>query len=482
MANELKDTAQEVEMSAAEGALLDGINKIADTVHSELRKHGKRLDEVKDSTDKKIDELESKTNKSLEDVVGRIAKLKDHSSVLGKALRIEPGDDNVKDVIRPETKAIAGHFESICRSMPKESALSDPTVHMAAHDFFVASTRSQLRKFASTAHENASRVDKIYAALQEKHYGSNWEAITKAALQEDTAAEGGNLVPTIVEAEIVRQIKDAGDIWPQARQIAMRTKVHQVPSESTAVTVNWIDEEGALTQGEPTFAQKTLTAEKLAGRAKMSVELIQDSAPGLLNYLLEVFSEKMAGELDKQLVLGDGSGPQITGIMNASGINAITSATAAGRELTYALLVSTFTGASEKSARMNGYWIVSPKGYAELIGLAADAVSAGDGKGQPIVQFGNVPNAPAGTILGRPIIVSARLGGNLTLDDVTNTATKIVFGPLNSLLAGTRAGLTWDVTDQVSWANYQMDARLIGRFAGNVAVPGNFTYLGQVAY
>src|SRR3990172_8172138 len=365
----------------------------------------------------------------------------------------------------------------MARTMPKDSPLSDATVAMAVTEWFRRSTQIQIpRRWAATIQEDAQVADKLFSALQERHFGPDWQTIQKAALQEDTAAEGGNLVPTIVEADILRQVKDASKLYPLARQISMTRKVHQVPSETTAVTVNWIDEESALTQGEPAFAQKTLTAEKLAGRAKMSLELVEDSAPGLLAYLLTVFTEKMGGELDKQIVLGDGSGPQITGIDTASGINVISSSvTAAGRALTYALLVNTFTGASESSAIETGYWIVSPKGYTQILALSGT-------DNQPIVKFGTVETAPSGMLLGRPIVVSAPWGGAATPDEVTNTNTKIIYGPPSSLLFGTRMGMRWGVTDQVGWANFQMDARLVGRFAGNVAVPANFSRLSKVNY
>jgi HK97 family phage major capsid protein len=211
----------------------------------------------------------------------------------------------------------------------------------------------------------------------------------------------------------------------------------------------------------------------------MSIEVVEDANVGILNYLLEVFSEKMGGELDKQLVLGDGSTPLFTGIDNTAGINVVaSSATAAGRNLTWPLLVQTYVGGGEGVAMENGVWVVSPRGYSEIFGLA-------DSTGQPIVKFSDTQNAPYGTILGRPIILSARWGGTpsgvtATLDDSTNDNTRILYGVPSSLLFGTRTGLRWDVTDQVNWATYSMDARLIGRYAMIVGVPSNWSRLTKL--
>lgn len=477
---DVTESIRDAAVDAAINPVMEGLHKVSEAVLKDRAAAEAKAIEIQKNADRKIEDLEAKTNKSLEDIVGRIGRLKDFSATLGNSiLRIGPGDDTLKEVIPEDVKIKAGTFEAFSRTRQKDDSLSDPTVAMAVTAWFGRSTRSQLRRFASTMSEDAVATNKLFSALQEKHYGSNWEAITKAAALGESGTIGGSLVPTIVEADLIRQIKDAGKLFPRARQIQMTKKVHDVPSETTAVTVNWIAEAGALTGGEPNISKKTLTAMKISGRATMSVELVEDSNIGLLQYLLEVFSEKMAGELDKQLVLGDGSSPVITGIDNTSGINVVSSsATAAGRNLSWQLLVNTYAACVEGSAIENGVWIVSPKGYAAMIGLA-------DSTGQPIIKFGDTATAPAGTVLGRPIVLSARFGGTAsgvtaTLDDATNANSRIIYGVPSSLLFGTRTGMRWDVTDQVGWANYQMDARLIGRFGMIVGVPSNFARLTKV--
>jgi HK97 family phage major capsid protein len=474
------EIAKDAAVEAAILPVLDGLHKMSDEIVKTRKSSDEKTTELAKTFERKVEDLEAKTNKSLEDIVGRIGRLKDHTSIIGRAmLDIGPGEDSLREVVSKNFKDRAGAFEALARSQPKASSLSDPLTAMAVTEWFQRSTRTQMQRFMSSIQEDSAQAGRLFAALQEKHFGSNWEAVTKAAYQEDTAAEGGNMVPTIVEADFVRQIKDAGKLFPLARQVQMTKKVHDMPSETTAVTVNWVAEEGALTQGEGNIGKKTLTALKIAGRAKMSIELVEDSNVGLLAYLLEVFTEKIAGELDKQAVLGDGSQPLITGIDNTSGIIVVSSsATAAGRNLTWQLLVNTYVGSGEGSAIENGVWIVSPKGYAAIMGLA-------DSAGMPVIKFSTTEVAPAGTLLGRPIILSARFGGapagvTATLDDTTNANTKIIYGVPRSLLFGTRQGMRWDVTDQVGWANYQMDARLVGRFASIVGVPANFSRLSKV--
>ena len=340
---------------------------------------------------------------------------------------------------------------------------------MATHEWFLNTTKAQLPKYAGRAGEYARRADKIYQAMQDVA-GATGKA---NPLQEDTDGEGGYLVPTLVEGDVMRLVGDSGKIWPLCRQATLKTKTTNFPNEATAISVNWISEEGSLTGGEPVFGQTAIEAEKLAGRATLSLELLQDSAVNLLPWLLSVFTEKMARELDYQVILGDGTTTELLGVMNGSGINAVTDTTQT--HLTWPHLVKCFTGASEQTARDDGVWFCSPKGYAEILSLKDD-------NGMPIVHHGTfTQQSPAGTILGRPIVPHAAIGGSATLDNTTLTKTDIVFGPPKTFIAGTRIGMQWDVTDQVGWANYRADCRLIGRFGGRVGVPAAWSYV-EVSY
>jgi HK97 family phage major capsid protein len=379
-------------------------------------------------------------------------------------------DSDIRSAMSRETAATIPEAARVVKGLPKDNDLSNAVTAAAAGRWFQLATLSQTRQRATKFDQHAKEFHKLTEALDDA--GSE----QKAALAEDADATGGYLVPTLIDANISRLITDAAMLWPQCRQVGLRTKTTQVPNVDSAVTVAWIEEAVTLSNTEPTFGQTTLTAEKLSARATMSLEVVQDSAPAVLQFLLSEFTRKMAGELDYQIVLGAGSSPQIVGIMNASGINAITSGTAGGRALTWDLLTAVFTQGSEASTRNDGVWLTSPTGLAELLQLS-------DSQSRPLILWGSgMDGVPLPSLLGRPIVTSARWGGSDTLDDTTNTATSIAFGPPGVVLAGTRLGMSWDVTDQVNWNRYQADARLVGRYAGNVGVPAAWTYLGQVDY
>jgi HK97 family phage major capsid protein len=378
-----------------------------------------------------------------------------------------------RELLTDANRKHMGAYTQLAANRPRGSALSNPTNFAVCESWFKLATLGQSSR--NRLQFDSEHFDKLDRALN--------DPITKAAYAEGGATTGQTLVPTIVENDLIRQIKDASKLFKLGRQILMTSLTHDIPSESTSITVGWTTEAGTLTGGEGTLSKKTLTALKVFGRATMSIEMVEDSSPGLLQYLLEVMSEKIGGQLDVQALCGDGAAPAITGIDSTSGINVISSsATAAGRNLTWQLLVNTYVGNGEGTAIENGVWIVSPTGYRVMLGMT-------DTTGQPMIKYDGPATAPAGTLLGRPIIVSARFGGSptaaivtATLDDSTNANTKIIYGVPSSLLCGTRMGLRWDVTDQVSWGSFSLDARLVGRFASVVGVPSNFSRLSKVNY
>ena len=51
----------------------------------------------------------------------------------------------------------------------------------------------------------------------------------------------------------------------------------------------------------------------------------------------------------------------------------------------------------------------------------------------------------------------------------------LYFGSPSALIFGVRQNLKYEITDQVSWANYRADARLVGRFAFQVGVAAAWT-------
>jgi len=266
----------------------------------------------------------------------------------------------------------------------------------------------------------------------------------------------------------LKVIRDASDIYKISRQVTMVGDTLTFPDEATAVTVYWAATQATtLTAGEPVFGTKVLQACKLVGRATFSLELIDDANVAVIPFLQSCFAEKMGGNLDAAAMEGTYAIATMpfTGVLNATSVGTYTPTTngTIGVTLKYADMVKMFVAAGERAARDMGVWVMGPGVYANVIGMV-------DTNGAPIVKFGTVEAAPAGSILGRPLVVSNRMGLT-TISTGTNSVGNLFFGPPSALMFGNRQGLRWEVTDQVNWATYQADARMVGRFGFVVGVP-----------
>jgi HK97 family phage major capsid protein len=184
----------------------------------------------------------------------------------------------------------------------------------------------------------------------------------------------------------------------------------------------------------------------------------------------------MGGELDAQAMEGVGS--PFTGVMFATSVNdagatnsvtgvKVTYMPATAATGTWASLVRIYTKSGQGNQRNDGIFVCGPGVYTQIIGLV-------DTNGQPVVRLGTVEGQPNNTLFGRPIVVSSMLGP-YTIGAGTASVGSLYFGPPSALLFGLRKGITWDVSEQVNWAKYQADARMVGRFGYVVGVPAAWT-------
>ena len=80
----------------------------------------------------------------------------------------------------------------------------------------------------------------------------------------------------------------------------------------------WIDEGGALTFGDATFAQINLDAHKLHVAVKVTEELLYDSAFPLEKYIVDEFGKALANAEEDAFLNGNGTGKPL-GILAATG-------------------------------------------------------------------------------------------------------------------------------------------------------------------
>ena len=103
-------------------------------------------------------------------------------------------------------------------------------------------------------------------------------------LSEGVDANGGYLVPTEFEKFIVDTLKEE-NVMRRLCKVITTDNERKIPVAATHSTAAWTAENAAYTESNPTFAQKTIDAYKLTDLVKVSIELLDDSAFDLEEYI-----------------------------------------------------------------------------------------------------------------------------------------------------------------------------------------------------
>ena len=136
-------------------------------------------------------------------------------------------------------------------------------------------------------------------------------------LSEGTGADGGYLVPEDFERDIVTALEEENVIRSLAKVITTQHE-RKIPVATGHSTAQWTAENAAYTESNPTFGQKQIDAFKLTDLCRVSVELLQDSAFDIEDYLMKEFARAFGIAEEQAFCVGTGVN-QPTGIFTANG-------------------------------------------------------------------------------------------------------------------------------------------------------------------
>ena len=136
-------------------------------------------------------------------------------------------------------------------------------------------------------------------------------------LSEGVQADGGYLVPEEFERQIVMGLDEANVVRGLAKVITTSAE-RKIPVAATHSEAKWTAENGAYTESDPSFDQKTIDAFKLTDLVKVSIELLQDSMFDLESYIANEFARAFGIAEEEAFCVGTGTG-QPTGIFTANG-------------------------------------------------------------------------------------------------------------------------------------------------------------------
>lgn len=147
-------------------------------------------------------------------------------------------------------------------------------------------------------------------------------------LSEGVDANGGYLVPEEYDSRLIDTLTEE-NIMRKLGHTITTSGEHKINIAATKPAAAWIDEGGALSFGDATFAQINLDAHKLHVAVKVTEELLYDNAFGLESYIIEQFGKALSNAEEDAFLNGDGVGKPLGLLSNKGGGEvAITTASA----------------------------------------------------------------------------------------------------------------------------------------------------------
>lgn len=271
-------------------------------------------------------------------------------------------------------------------------------------------------------------------------------AMSRKALAEGVAADGGYLFPNEFLAELIRPLQDLPRMRSLVRVITMRRDVMEIPTNVNRPQVYWTAENATKTTTTASFSQKTLTVKKMAAIMYASDELVADSTEiDVVNLIIELFAEAIGLEEDRVITAGNGT-TEPTGLTTAS----IAGVTCSGNldfddiiDLVYSL---------PQAYHPNAVFLTNRANIRELRKLK-------DSQGQYLWSPSIAPGQP-NTIMGYPVYE------NNFLPD-----SKIYFGDFKkAYYLGDRQQMTVKISNdtETAFTKDQTAIRVVERIAGNV--------------
>ena len=229
----------------------------------------------------------------------------------------------------------------------------------------------------------------------------------KNALSVGTDTAGGFTVPGQLMPGILGAMVPVSGLLSAGAGIApldQGAKSYTSAAINAIPTAAWRAEAGTLATSDPTFRAVVATPRSLSFMFKVSRELLAD-AVGLTVALNQAIAQAFAKELDRAGLRGSGTAPEPRGLLNTSGIQAVTNGAAGASLAGYSNLFSAYQAILQADGPAPTSAIMSPRSKIKLGGLV-------DTTGQPI-------NMPA-MLEPVKLIATSQIPNNLTVGASTD--------------------------------------------------------------
>lgn len=273
------------------------------------------------------------------------------------------------------------------------------------------------------------------------------------ALEVGVDSEGGYLVPDEFEHTLIQALRTENIIRDHAHVFQTNSGSHKIPVVTTKGTASWVDEEGAIPEGDDAFGQQTIGAHKVGTIIKVSEELLNDAAFDLEGYFASEFARRIGDKEEEAFFTGDGTGKPL-GVLATAGGAEVGVTAASATAVTADEIINLFYSL-DAPYRKNAIWILNDATIAAVRKLKNNS---GDYLWQPALHEGGHE-----TLLGKRIYTSP------FMPEMKAGNKAILFGNFQYYWIGDRQGITfrrlnerYADTGQVGFlATKRLDGKLI---------------------
>jgi len=322
-----------------------------------------------------------------------------------------------------------------------------------------------------------------YPALKEWAVKALAEGVNSVTYANTTGSQ--LVVPQFLQDEFVLILTSTVAVRsvPSVRSLPVTGNVVLLPRENTQATTAAVAEAGTLTSADPAFTQQSFTIQKQYGYRTYSNELLRDSNPAIDSYISRTLVRDIALFQDLQFLEGSGSGSNLTGIRNYSGLttSSWTAATNGSTPVADDLIKMIFD--IRKANTEPDAWIMHPRTLQNIVLLK-------DASGRYIFTDNNVwggpvlnpasgtnfsyPGRAVGTLLGKPVYLSTQISTTQT-QGTSSLASYIILGNFSYCVILERQALEIATSEHVAFNTDQTAVRGLARSAIALTQPKAFS-------
>lgn len=226
------------------------------------------------------------------------------------------------DTHRNDKGVLSAEDDATYAAMEKDlDDLTNEIHRMERRDAREAELSKPMNKPLTEKPEKTSEPEKVGRASSayREDFGRHLRGKTPIhnVLSESTDADGGYLVPTEFEHQIVTELEESNVIRSIAKVIITHHD-RKIPIAVGHSVATWTAENAAYTESNPTFGQKQIDAFKLTDLLRVSVELLQDAEFDLESYISAEIARAFGVAEEQAFCVGTGAN-QPTGIFPANG-------------------------------------------------------------------------------------------------------------------------------------------------------------------